>query len=135
MPDSAVVAGYDSKTKQAHVVKRKSKPKRAKAKRSATSDTLKITANKGESQAQMEARADAALEAADDQVGGTLTLVGSPKLVAGQVMRLTGYGQMSGNYLVKQSRHSYSRMTGYTTELEVKMLQYIADGEAGNADT
>lgn len=135
VPESAVVSGYDSKTKQAYVVKRQSKAKRAKAKRSSTTDTLKITPNKGESQAQMEARADAALEAADDQIAGTLTLVGSPKLVAGQVLRLTGYGQMSGKYLVKQSRHSYSRLAGYTTDIEVKMLEYIADEELNNAGT
>lgn len=128
VPDKAVVSGYDPKTKKNITSERKAKPRRPKAKRATTSDTLKIIANKGESQAQTNARADAALNAAqDEQCTGSVTVFGNSKLVAGQVILLKHYGKLSGRYMVKQARHDYNRMSGYTTELEIKMLEYIPE--------
>lgn len=126
VPDKVVATGYDAKTKKTVSVTRKAQPRRKSAKRGTTSDTLKIVANRGESTAQMTARADAALaDAADEQCTGNITLVGNPKLVAGQVVQLKGYGKLSGRYLIKQARHEINRSSGYTTELEVKMVEYI----------
>jgi putative bacteriophage regulatory protein len=52
---------------------------------------LKIVPNKGESQAQLNARADAKLaDAQDDQCAGNITLFGNALLVAGQYGRFTG---------------------------------------------
>ena len=48
-------------------------------------------------------------------------------LVAGQVVQLKGYGKLSGKYLVKQARHELRRSSGYTVELEIKMIEYVAD--------
>ncbi|SAY50941.1 phage late control D family protein [Neisseria weaveri] len=128
VPDKAVVSGYDPKTKTNHTTTRKAKPRRKKAKHTTSGDTLKIIANKGESQAQVNARADAALAAAqDEQCAGNVTVFGHAKLVAGQVILLENHGKFSGRYLVKQARHRYDRRSGYTTDLEIKMLEYIPE--------
>ena len=128
VPDKVVVTGYDNKAKQTHQVQRKSKPLRPKDKRATTSDTLKIVANKGESEQQLGARADAALQdAQQEQVACTLTMFGNAKLVAGQVVQLKEYGKFSGKYLVNQCRHSSRRNSGFVTTLEMKMIEYIED--------
>lgn len=130
VPDKAVVSGYDPKTKQNITTTRAAKPRRKKAKHTTSGDTLKIIANKGESQAQVNARADAALaDAQDEQCAGDITVVGNAKLVAGQVIMLKNHGKFSGRYMVKQARHSYSRRGGYATDLEIKMLEYIPEEE------
>lgn len=111
------------------------KPKRTtrqsnKPKRHTTTDTLKIVANKGESQTQLNHRAQAALDdAQDEQCAGSMTLFGNAKIVAGQTIELQNYGKFSGKYWVKQSRHDYSRSRGYTTEIEIKMIEYIAEND------
>lgn len=132
VPDEVMACGYDTKAKQVRTVKRKGQPLRPQSKLSASGDMLKIVANKGESQQQLTARADAALtDARQCQVTGSLELFGNVKLVAGQIIRLSGYGKMSGNYQVKQASHNLSRSSGYTTSLEINMIEYIAD----DADT
>ena len=128
VPQEAVVSGYDAKRKTVRRRRRKHTPLREGSKRAATTDTLKIVANRGESDAQLAARADAALaHASQSQVAGDFTLVGNAKLVAGQIVQLKGFGKFSGRYLVKQSRHDIRRGSGYTTTLEVKMVEYIPD--------
>lgn len=127
VPDEAVVTGYDAKNKTVRQSRRKSKPVRGRAKHAPT-DTLKIVANRGESEQQMVARADAALaDAQQNQIAGSLDMVGNAKLVAGQVVQIKGYGKLSGKYLVKQARHDLSRNRGYTVSLDVKMVAYVAD--------
>ena len=134
VPDKAVVTGYNAKTKRTFASERKNKPLRPQRKRAASADTLKIIPNKGESQAQTDARADAALAAAqEEQCAGNITLFGHALLVAGQVVELQNQGKFSGRYLVKQARHEYRRNAGYTTSLEIKMVAYIAEeAEAEN---
>lgn len=136
VPQEAVVSGYDAKAKKAVKSRRKSRPLRPKAKKSATSDTLVIIPNRGESQAQADARADAALaDAQEEQCAGSITLFGNAKLVAGQVVELKNHGKLSGRYLVKQARHEYTRTGGYTTELEIKMVHYLPEEkDNGHAD-
>lgn len=118
--------GYNPKTKKTVKTTRKTKPRRHKAKHASTGDTLKIVPNKGESHAQLSARADARLAAAqDDQCAGTITLFGNALLVSGQMVTLKNMGKFSGKYLVNQARHEFSNTSGYTTELEIKMIEYI----------
>ncbi|VEI45166.1 Phage protein D [Actinobacillus equuli] len=75
------------------------------------------------------------------QSAGNITVVGNPELVAGATIHLRNLGVFSGKYLIKSSRHSFGRNTGYTTEIEVRMLEFIADDlatlamENSNADT
>lgn len=130
VPTQVEMRGYDPKSKQTVSAIRKTKSLRPKSKRGHSGDTLKIVPNKGESQAQLNARADAALaEAQDDQCAGNITLFGNALLVAGQTVRLKNMGKLSGKYLVKQARHEYRRRSGYTTELEIKMIEYLDDEE------
>ena len=134
-PDKAVITGYDAKKKRAIRAERKTKPLRPKARRKTSADTLKITQSKGESQAETNARADAALQdAQEERCAGNITLFGNALLVAGQMVRLKGFGKFSGKYLVKQSRHDFTRHGGWTTELEIKMTEYVADEDKTNAN-
>ena len=54
-------------------------------------------------------------------------MVGNAKLVAGQTVQLKGFGKFSGKYLVKQARHEIRRGGGFTSDLEVKMVEYVPD--------
>jgi len=122
--------GFNSKTKKTHQSTKKTKAKRPSKKqaKATNADTLKIV-SRGESQAQMDARADAALhQQTDDQQAGDISVIGNPKLVAGNTIMLTNMGMFSGKYLIKSARHSYSRSQGYITNLEVRMLEFI-EGE------
>ena len=128
VPDEAVVTGYDAKNKQKRQSRRKAKPRRPNSKNPTTKDTLHIVANRGESDQQMAARADAALnDAQQSQVAGTIELVGNAKLVSGQVVQLKGFGKFSGKYLVKRAHHDIKKSSGYGAELEVKMVEYVPD--------
>lgn len=128
VPEEAVVTGYDAKKKKTRRVTRKAKPLRPNAKRATATDTLKVVANRGESDQQMQARADAALnDAQQSQVAGNITMVGNAKLVAGQVVQLKGFGQLSGKYLIKRSHHDLKKSSGYALDIEVKMVEYVAD--------
>ena len=120
------MSGYDAKRKTTRRTRRRSKALRPGGKRASSGDTLKIVANRGESQAQVNARADAALaNAQQSQVAGNFSMVGNAKLVAGQVVQLKGFGKFSGKYLVKQARHEIRRGGGFTSDLEVKMVEYL----------
>ena len=128
VPDEAVVTGYDAKNKQKRQSRRKAKPRRPNSKNPTTKDTLHIVANRGESDQQMAARADAALADAQlNQVAGTIELVGNAKLVSGQVVQIKGFGKFSGKYLVKRAHHDIKKSSGYGAELEVKMVEYVPD--------
>ena len=127
VPEAAVVRAYNPKSKKTVLAARKAKPRRPQAKRGTGADTLKIIPNRGESQHQLNARADAALaDAQEEQCAGDITLTGNALLVAGQTVRLKDFGKFSGKYLVKQARHELGR-GGYTTDLEIKMVEYVAD--------
>ena len=52
--------------------------------------------------------------------------------MAGQVIELQRMGKFSGRYLVKQARHDYSKSRGYITDLEIKMVEYIAEESEHN---
>lgn len=128
VPEKAVVTGYDAKKKKPRSASRESKPTRPNDKRASTPDTLRIVANRGESDEQMAARADAALnDAQQSQIAGNIEMVGNAKLVAGQVFQLKGFGKLSGKYLIKRSHHSMQKNAGYALDLEVKMVEYVDD--------
>ncbi|TNG92254.1 hypothetical protein FHQ28_08790, partial [Pasteurellaceae bacterium USgator11] len=76
---NVVVNGFDSQGKKTITAEkqRKSKRPRKKQAKAANADTLKIV-TRGESQAQINARADAALsQQTDDQQAGSLTVIGN----------------------------------------------------------
>lgn len=123
------VSGFDSNGKK---VVKKSKKKKAlrknvKQAKASSEDTLKIV-TRGESVEQVDARGQAALDAQDeDQSAGEITVIGNPKLVAGSTILLRNLGIFSGKYLIKSSRHAIVRRQGYTTSIEVRMIEFIAD--------
>lgn len=130
VPDKVVVSGYDAKKKQSRVISKKATARRHADKnhKKTANDTLRIVVNRGESNEQLSARASAAIsDAEDEQISGNLELFGNVQLVAGQIVQLKNYGLLSGRYLVKQAHHRVEKSSGYTTELEIKMLEYIAD--------
>lgn len=49
----------------------------------------------------------------------TLDFMGDPRLVAGKVVRMEGFGKFSGPYLVKKATHKVSAREGYTTSLDL----------------
>ena len=123
------VSGYDATGKKVIKKRKKAKPLREKMKQaqSASGDTLKIV-TRGETQEQIDARADAALaEQNEDQTAGNIMLVGNPKLVAGSTILLRNLGIFSGKYLIKSSKHSITRGGGYTTSIDVRMVEFVPD--------
>lgn len=128
---SVQISGYDSTKKELLKKEKASKPRRPtkKQSRAANGDTLKII-GRGESQEQLDAKADAALsEQTEDLQAGELELLGDPTLVAGNTLLLEKMGMFSGKYLIKSSQHRLSRGSGFTTRLEVRMLEFIDDDE------
>ena len=96
------------------------KESRKKAK-TTSGDTLKIS-TRG-SKAAIEAKTRAALADANLQrTGGNLSLPGNPRLVAGNLVELSGIGQLAGIYLIESARHRLERGGGYTTEIDVKRV-------------
>ncbi|TCJ95966.1 hypothetical protein EV694_1969 [Volucribacter psittacicida] len=93
----------------------------------ASGDELVVVA-RGESVEQIEARGQSALaEQNEDQCAGEIKLVGNPELVAGATIVLRNLGVFSGKYLIKSSRHTLSRGQGYTTDIEIRMIEFIPD--------
>lgn len=85
-------------------------------------DTLKLD-DKMESQVQADRFAWARLAGANDQYQTcTLTVVGDPLLLAGQVVALgTTFGKYAGSYLTTVSEHGFST-SGYKTTLQLKRI-------------
>ncbi|TBV10266.1 phage late control D family protein [Stutzerimonas kirkiae] len=80
----------------------------------------------GADSARAQAKADAA-KAQRERTTGSLTLMGAPVLVSGNVIALDGFGKLSGNYLITSARHTFSR-TGYRSALEVCRVTATAIG-------
>lgn len=55
------------------------------------------------------------------QISGSLSLIGDPELIAGQVIRLMGFGVMDGNFIIERSTHSMTEQ-GYVTSLEMRKV-------------
>ena len=87
---------------------------------SSSADTLKI-ASRAPNKATARTKAQSALDKSNyGQTEGAITFIGNPKLVAGNSFDLLEYGKLSGKYVIQMARHQLSRMSGYTTEVEVK---------------
>lgn len=90
------------------------------------SDTLKVV-TRADNAEQIYARA-AALQhqQQDEQQAGDVRLIGNPKLVAGNTIMLKDMGVFSGKYLIKSARHNLRRGQGFTTDIEIRMIEHIA---------
>ncbi|ENF3045106.1 phage late control D family protein [Escherichia coli] len=84
-----------------------------------SADTLKVNSRAGDPES-ARIKADSALAKNNEyQQNGSLTLAGTPQLTAGNKIELSGFGQLSGDWLITSARHVFERSSGYTTELEV----------------
>lgn len=135
--DTVDVAYQNPKTKKLQKKKftkksNKNKPKRKNgrtAKATASADTLKIIV-RGTNAEETAKQAQAAIsEANEDRCAGDFTVLGDPKLVAGNTIELTGVGELSGKYLINSSRHNFDRSSGYTTSCEIKRIYPTEEDE------
>ena len=114
-----VVSHFDPATKETHQYHIAAKS--GANEKTTSGDTLQIN-TRCENPEQAKIKAEAALaEANGNQFEGSVTVVGTPTLVAGNRITLTGMGRMNGDYLIKSSRHSLDRSGGYITDIEIKM--------------
>lgn len=97
-----------------------------------TGDTLALV-QRAETPQSALLQAQAAIHQANMlQVTGKLTLPGTPSLVAGVKITLSGFGAFDQEYMVKSSRHQLRRPDGYTTELDLRIVGAAA-GDATEA--
>lgn len=122
---SATVSYHDPHSKRT----RRRKVNDVKAKTNQHSaDELKINV-RAENDQHARLKADAALDRAnEDQTGASLTMFGNVMLMAGVNVQLSGFGRMDGKYTITQSRHRFSRSSGYSTEVELKRVRDPAQG-------
>ncbi len=86
-----------------------------------TGDTLRVTTQRVENGAQAAARAQAQLHRANAALAtAQATVPGDPRLVAGQVLTLAGFGAGDGNYLCERATHRIERASGYVTSLKLR---------------
>jgi phage protein D len=87
--------------------------------------TLKIN-TRVESQAEAERVAANELRQANQKEWtGSLDLMGDPRLYAGLVVQLQGWGQFDGAWMVETATHAKNRAAGYTTSISIrKTLNY-----------
>ncbi len=88
-----------------------------------TGDTLKRVV-RCENGQQAAIKAAAALHANNLKfVEGALRAPGSTALSAGNIVALSGFGNLDGVYLIRTARHHMARETGYITDVEVRRVQ------------
>lgn len=115
---NATVQHQNSKQKELVIYTHDSQ-KRASARGAATSaDTLKLNSRAPDTGA-AQAKANAALDSHNEyQQTGTLSMMGCPQLTAGNKIALTGFGALSGQWLIDKSTHKLAR-SGYITEIDI----------------
>lgn len=90
-----------------------------------TNDVLELRV-RVENDGQAESKSKAALHMANSrQQSGSLTLPGSPMLLAGSNFDLTGMGTVSGKYHIVESSHRIDAAAGYLTTVEIKRVGFI----------
>lgn len=74
-------------------------------------------------QGQAKAKAKAALHKANSpQVEGSITMPGNKYMVAGNNIRLKGFGHMDGKWNITESSHTVNRSGGWTVTVTVKKI-------------
>jgi phage protein D len=87
-----------------------------------TGDTCKLTP-RCENGQQATLKAQAALHNGNAWfTNARLTLPGTTALSAGNTIALSGWGSFNDVYLIETARHSLSRRTGYSTEVEIRRV-------------
>jgi uncharacterized protein len=89
----------------------------------APTDTLKLI-TRCENGQQALLKSQSALHGANMlQNTAHLRLPGNPTLCAGNTAAVGGFGQYDGVYLIETARHRVSRTSGYTTEIQARMVK------------
>lgn len=89
-------------------------------------DTLVIN-TKAENAQQGQAKAKAALYRANTkQQEGDIEIVGSPLVLAGNNIEITGLGQISGRFHIEESTHTITKGEGYTTSAKIKRVGFVS---------
>lgn len=85
-------------------------------------DTLQVR-TKAEDRTQADQKAKTALYRANSEgQTGRLSIGGNPILLAGNTVRLSGFGALNGKYRIESSSHSISGGSAYMTSLEVRRV-------------
>ncbi|MCL1861779.1 MAG: contractile injection system protein, VgrG/Pvc8 family [Proteobacteria bacterium] len=125
----AEVKHHDPKKKSLVVVGVKADGQIGEVGKSTSSDTLKTTARASD-KATAQIKGESKLKKANlEQTTGTITVPGSPSLVAGLMIGIDGFGRLDGKYLVQSARHRLDRSSGYTTELEIAREMPVPRGQ------
>lgn len=97
-----------------------------------SADTLKVNSRVSDPDS-ARIKADSALASHNEyQQSGSLSLMGASQLTAGNKIDLTGFGQLSGPWLITTARHSLDRSGGYVTELDIARGP-VTQGKAKNS--
>lgn len=88
----------------------------------ATGDILKTSARCENDQQAMERAAAELHEMNRLNLTGHLVTPGTPLLVAGINVALSGWGSADGTYIIDRARHQLSRATGYITDLAARKV-------------
>jgi hypothetical protein len=51
-----------------------------------------------------------------------VTLIGDPSLVAGATIAISGFGNLSGKYMIEEANHTISKSNGYTTSIRIRKI-------------
>ncbi|MCX7206549.1 MAG: contractile injection system protein, VgrG/Pvc8 family [Proteobacteria bacterium] len=95
-----------------------------------SADTVKIN-RRAPTAASAQAQANAEMERRLlDRTSAEISLEGDPALLAGVNIELSGFGQLSGIYLINRATHSISRSAGYTADLELKRSAPLSSKKA-----
>lgn len=101
----------------------------------ASNDTLAIR-TKAETPAQADSKASAALHYKNsNQREGNISMEGSPLMLAGNNIMLTGLGELSGKYYIKKSTHRIEKGGGYTTSVEIKQISAATSAQKSTQGT
>lgn len=88
-------------------------------------DRLKVNRRLDDNEDGIEVVAAEAREANQDEMDGSLTLLGDPDLRATMTVAVVGFKRFDTTYCIDTATHSYDRSSGYTTELKLrKTLEY-----------
>lgn len=85
---------------------------------------------RAESKQQAEEKAKAVLyDTNSQQQTGRLTVMGNPYLIAGNNIKITGLGNLSGVYSIVSSDHDVSPGIGWRVTIEVKRVGFVSQAE------
>lgn len=92
------------------------------------SDDILVLTGTAENKAQAIEMTKSALQRANKlQQFGNITIPGHSAAIAGNVFQLTGIGNLSGNYIIKQSNHLVAIDASWTVECEIYKVGFIED--------